>query len=87
LATGNDNQPGEQVRALENGVGEAAIETPRGAARLHIEVREHRIVKVDLSSPSHRLVELIRTVAEGRELADALLGVASLDLSPWDLDR
>jgi Ni,Fe-hydrogenase III large subunit len=87
LATSSDNKPVEVARSLENGVGEAAIETPRGAARLRIEVRQHRIVSADLASPSQRLVELVSTVGEGRELADALLGVASLDLSPWEIDR
>jgi Ni,Fe-hydrogenase III large subunit len=87
LAIGSDNKPVEAVRALENGVGEGTIETPRGAARLRIEVHKGSIVRVDLSSPSQRIVELVSAVADGRELADALLGVASLDLSPWEMDR
>jgi len=87
LAISSHNEPVEPLRALENGVGEAAIETPRGAARLRIEVRQRSIVKVDLSTPSQRLVDVVSSVAEGRELADALLGIASLDLSPWELDR
>jgi hypothetical protein len=28
---------------------------------------------------------LVNTVTEGREVADALVGVASLDLSPWEV--
>jgi Ni,Fe-hydrogenase III large subunit len=87
LATSSDSESVGVIRGPEDGAGEAAIETPRGPARLRIEVHQKHIVKVDLSTPSQRLIELVSPLAEGRELADALLGVASLDLSPWEIDR
>jgi len=40
-----------------------------------------------LDTPSLHNETLVTTVAEGREMADALVGVASLDLSPWEMDR
>jgi len=43
------------------------------------------IVDVRIDTPSNRLAALVETVTRDRELADALLGVASLDLSPWEL--
>jgi len=70
-----------------SGTGEATLETPRGAATLSIEIANAQITRAHLTSPSQRLVELIPAVAEGHELADALLGVASLDISPWEIDR
>jgi NADH-quinone oxidoreductase subunit D len=43
-----------------------------------------RATGVDVPSPVN--VHLIGGVAVGHELADGLLGIASLDLSPWELD-
>jgi Ni,Fe-hydrogenase III large subunit len=63
------------------------VETPRGAATLRIQLDGGYVTQAELWSPSQRLAELISPVSEGRELADALLGIASLDLSPWELGR
>lgn len=70
-----------------SGTGMATIETPRGTASLHIEV-DHGVVRkahVQTSSTDH--VALLPLVTEGAELADALVGIASLDLSPWEIDQ
>jgi Ni,Fe-hydrogenase III large subunit len=48
----------------------------------HGEVRD-----VTLETPSMHHLRLVTSVAEGQEVADALAGVASLDLSPWEADR
>jgi Ni,Fe-hydrogenase III large subunit len=87
LAAGNESTLVEVHAAAESGTGEATVETPRGPATLSIEIANGQIVRAHLLSPSPRLVELIPAVAEGHELAEALLGVASLDISPWEIDR
>jgi len=68
-----------------SGTGEAAVETPRGAARLNLTLSKGRVTSVDMSSPTAAHFALVATVAEGRELGDALTGVGSLDISPWEV--
>jgi len=70
-----------------DGSGTATVETPRGAATLSLAVEGGMVREVMLDTPSMHNRTLIEKVAEGRELADALVGVASLDLSPWEMDR
>jgi Ni,Fe-hydrogenase III large subunit len=86
LAASHDSGPPEVLHSAPDGVGQAVIETPRGAATLRLELRDSRVVSAQLASPSRRMVRLVGPVAEARELADALLGIASLDISPWELD-
>jgi len=69
------------------GVGAAVVETPRGPATVRLTVADGVVHDLSLTTPSARLAPLITEVAEGREVADALTGVASLDLSPWEMDR
>jgi Ni,Fe-hydrogenase III large subunit len=73
--------------ASTRGSGTASVETARGAAILHVEIDEGRVVQVELTTPSQRLSNLVAAVADDRELSDALLGIASLDVSPWEVDR
>ncbi len=68
-----------------SGSGSATVETPRGAARLRIELENGTVAVLQLDAPSTGHAGLVGAVAEGRELADALVGVASLDLSPWEV--
>ena len=63
--------------------GSATVETPRGAATLAIMVVDGYVEKARLHPPSTAHLALVPAVAEGVELADALVGIASLDLSPW----
>jgi Ni,Fe-hydrogenase III large subunit len=70
-----------------DGNGHATVETPRGAATLRIGLQGGVVTAVELETPSSLHHGLIEAVAEEREVADALLGVASLDLSPWGLAR
>jgi Ni,Fe-hydrogenase III large subunit len=67
--------------------GSATIETPRGAATLRLTPGEAVVSIVELEEPSARHLGLVGAVAEQRELAEALVGVASLDLSPWGVAR
>ena len=70
-----------------SGAGTARIETPRGAAELRVELEEGVVSRLELESPSSRHLELVKPVAEGEELSDALVGIASLDISPWEVVR
>jgi Ni,Fe-hydrogenase III large subunit len=86
LASPADARP-SRVPPPADGGGEATVETPRGSATLRIRLDHGEVTQATLHSPSQRLARVIRPVSEGHELADALLGIASLDLSPWEIDR
>ena len=68
-----------------SGSGSATLETPRGTATLALTVEDGEVSKAELTTPSPRLVEVIPAVTKEAEVADALIGVASLDLSPWEI--
>jgi Ni,Fe-hydrogenase III large subunit len=68
-----------------SGAGQATIETPRGTARLRIVAEHGSAVEARLESPSTALIRLVPDVSVGEEVADALVAVASLDLSPWEV--
>lgn len=68
-----------------DGSGEATIETPRGAAHLRIEVKDRIVQKVRLHQPTHAQIALIDPMIVDLELGDALVSVASLDISPWEI--
>lgn len=70
-----------------SGSGTAVVETPRGTATLAVTLENDEVTAVELDTPSTRHMELVKPVTEGRELADALVGIASLDLSPWEIAR
>ncbi len=70
-----------------SGEGSATVETPRGAATLRVTAKWGAVNTVELDEPTARHLGLAPSVAEQRELADALVGVASLDLSPWGAER
>ena len=70
-----------------SGEGSATVETPRGTATLRLASREGVVDIVELEEPSARHLGLVGALAEQRELAAALVGVASLDLSPWGAAR
>jgi Ni,Fe-hydrogenase III large subunit len=73
--------------AYLDGVGAATVETPRGAATLGVTLEAGEVTDLELETPSSKHLELVSPVAEGEELADALVGVASLDISPWEVLR
>lgn len=70
-----------------SGTGMATIETPRGTASLHIGVDHDYVHMAHLQTPSAAHIALLPSITEGVELADALVGIASLDLSPWEIDQ
>lgn len=82
----------EMIRATGAGQGaaapgEASVETPRGAAHLSLDTDGGSVTDAELTTPSQALVTLVEPLAVGLELADALVAVASLDLSPWETAR
>lgn len=68
-----------------SGDGTAQVETPRGAARLRLTLRDGKVTAAEIGAPSAAHVALIGAVAEGRELGDALTAIGSLDISPWEM--
>lgn len=84
---GEMTMPEPGAHGEPSGDGSATVETPRGAATLRLASEGGASGVVELEDPSARHLGLVGDVAEGRELADALVGVASLDLSPWGSSR
>ena len=70
-----------------SGSAEAVVETPRGAAQLHLVVEHGSMVTAHLDPPSTPHIGLVPDITAGEEVADALVAVASLDLSPWEVDQ
>ena len=68
-----------------SGDGDAVVETPRGAARLRLTMTDGKITAAEIGTPTAAHIALIGTVAEGRELGDALTAIGSLDISPWEM--
>jgi Ni,Fe-hydrogenase III large subunit len=79
--------PEPSPNADVSGTGDAAAETPRGTATLRVMLERGVVKDVELDTPSAQHLRLVESVAEQHELADALVGVASLDLSPWEITR
>jgi len=86
-AAGIEGSPAKPKAAPSTGTGRASVETPRGRASLVVTVAEGQVLDISLDVPSSANVHLVSGVAVGHELADGLLGIASLDLSPWELER
>ncbi len=72
---------------ISSGTGTATVETPRGSATLNVTLEDGEVTAVELDAPSTRNVRLVEAVTVGKEVADALVGVGSLDLSPWEISR
>lgn len=70
-----------------SGTGAATVETPRGLATLNLILEGGAVVAFEIGTPSARHLKLVKPVSEQREVADALVGIASLDLSPWEVVR
>lgn len=68
-----------------SGEGTATVETPRGTAKLAVTLEGGEVTVAHMETPSTRHLGLVEPVTRGRELGDALAGVASLDLSPWEV--
>ena len=76
-------QPGDATGATGHGIAE--VETPRGAASLHLALADGKVTEARVETPFVAQVDLIGGLTAQAELADALVAVGSLDLDPWDL--
>lgn len=65
----------------------AALEMPRGEASIRVTLDQGEVSAVQVSVPSSMHVDMTPVVAESVELADSLVAIASLDISPWELDQ
>ncbi len=70
-----------------SGTGTSTVETPRGTATLDVTLEDGKVISAELDAPSTRNARLVEGVTVSREVADALVGVGSLDLSPWEMSR
>lgn len=68
-----------------SGTGEAAVDTPRGEARLSLKLERGQVKSYKLDTACSHHIDLVAKLVEGQELGDALLAVGSLDLSPWEV--
>ena len=84
---GSTGDAGRLAGAAPSGTGTATVETPRGAATLKVTVEDGEVSAAELDTPSTKHLELVEGVMKGNEVADALVGVSSLDLSPWEMSR
>ena len=87
LEAGSIASTDSPISDSSSGTGTATVETPRGASTLHVTLKDGNIVSAELDAPSTRNVRLVEGVTVGKEVADALVGVGSLDLSPWEMSR
>tara|TARA_R100000306_G_C4375947_1_gene141957 strand:- start:1546 stop:2514 length:969 start_codon:yes stop_codon:yes gene_type:complete len=68
-----------------SGTGEAAVDTPRGEARLSLKLERGQVKSYKLDTACSHHIDLVPKLVEGKELGDALLAIGSLDLSPWEV--
>ncbi len=68
-----------------SGHGHASVDTARGKASLHVELKGAQVISAKLDTPSLRHLELVAPLTDQQELGDALVALASIDISPWEL--
>lgn len=85
LATGPGSLPECVFDPGLSGKGEAAVETPRGSAAMKISLKDGAVSEFELWTPSTQHLRLVQGLADDQELAEFLVGVASLDVSPWEV--
>ena len=67
--------------------GNASIETATGTACLHLNLTNGKITGIKLEVPSTKIAALIPEITMQEELSDALVAIASLGISPWEIDK
>ncbi len=85
LEAGTMAEAGSLPDDASSGTGTATLETPRGTAAVGVTLEDGKVTAAELHAPSMRNVRLIEAVTVGKEVADALVGVGSLDISPWEM--
>lgn len=85
LAANSITLPESVLDQKLTGGGEATVETPRGAATLRVSSEDGAVSEFELRTPSTRHLGLVERMADDQEIAYFLVGVASLDISPWEV--
>ena len=75
--------PAPPVPLPISGHGMATIETPRGPATLHLNLKGGLVETMHLTTPFAALAGLVGPMSAQLELAEALVAIGSLDLDPW----
>lgn len=75
----NSDLPGEQK-------GEAAVEAPNGKLQLSIEINDGQVKSIAIEAASKVLADVVPQITKAQELSNALVSIASLDISPWEMD-
>ena len=75
--------PGAPTTQPQDGHGLASVETPRGKATLHLNLKGGSVETLHLTTPFAKLAGLVAPMTEQMELAEALSAIGSLDLDPW----
>lgn len=65
--------------------GKAVLQTPRGKAELSIRLQNGKVSTVSFTSASTKKIELIPQLVQNSEVGDALIAIASLNISPWEV--
>lgn len=68
-----------------SGITTAEIESPRGKLALYTKVKGGEVYEMEIQNPSTMLAGLVSAVIKEIELSDALLEIASFDISPWEI--
>lgn len=90
ILTGNsrgaENRIDHKVNLQDNfpGSSHVTLKTPRGQAGLSIKQQNGKILAVSLTTPSTQKIALIPGLVQNMEVGDALIAVASLNISPWE---
>lgn len=84
--SGKESSRKINIPSVGMGNGIAHIESPRGIVTLKFHIHEGKLAHMHLTTPSVALAGLVKPVTEQQELADALIAVNSLDISPWEIN-
>lgn len=66
--------------------GEAALEAPNGKLQLLIEIKDGLVKSIAIEAASKVLAGLVPGITKAQELSSAMASIASLDISPWEMD-
>lgn len=64
--------------------GQSLLKTPKGNASLSITLKNGNVSAVSMISPSAKKIADIPQLVQNSEVGDALIAIASLDISPWE---
>ena len=84
--SGKESSRKINIPSVGMGNGIAHTESPRGIVTLKFHIHEGKLAHMHLTTPSVALAGLVKPITEQQELADALIAVNSLDISPWEIN-